>query len=55
MQRKLYTTYSQEFKSEALRQAARGEKPKAQIARAPYLPRHNRSLARCAMQITAAT
>jgi transposase len=34
MQRKPYTRYSREFKLEAVRQAALGEKPKAQIARA---------------------
>ena len=34
MQRKAYTRYSREFKLEAVRQAALGEKPKAQIARA---------------------
>ena len=34
MQRKQYTRYSREFKLEAVRQAALGEKPKAQIARA---------------------
>ncbi len=34
MQRKQYTRYSWEFKLEAVRQAALGEKPKAQIARA---------------------
>ncbi len=34
MARKPYTRYSREFKLEAVRQAALGEKPKAQIARA---------------------
>jgi transposase-like protein len=34
MQRKPYTRYSREFKLEAVGQAALGEKPKAQIARA---------------------
>jgi transposase len=34
MPRKPYTRYSREFKLEAVRQAALGEKPKAQIARA---------------------
>lgn len=34
MQRKPYTRYSREFKLEAVRQAALGEKPKVQIARA---------------------
>lgn len=34
MQRKPCTRYSGEFKLEAVRQAALGEKPKAQIARA---------------------
>ena len=34
MRRKPYTRYSREFKLEAFRQAALGEKPKAQIARA---------------------
>ena len=34
MQRKPYTRYSREFKLEAVRQAALGEKPKAQKARA---------------------
>ena len=34
MERKPYTRYSREFKLEAVRQAALGEKPKAQIARA---------------------
>jgi transposase len=34
MPRKQYTRYSREFKLEAVRQAALGEKPKAQIARA---------------------
>jgi transposase-like protein len=34
MQRKPYTRYSREFKLEAVRQAALGEKPKAKIARA---------------------
>jgi transposase-like protein len=33
-ERKPYTRYSREFKLEAVRQAALGEKPKAQIARA---------------------
>ena len=32
MQRKPYTRYSRQFKLEAVRQAAQGEKPKAQIA-----------------------
>jgi hypothetical protein len=54
MQRKQCTRYSREFKLEAVRQAALGEKPEAQIARAPYLSRFNRSLARCAMRLTAA-
>ena len=34
MGRKPYTRYSREFKLEAVRQAAVGDKPKAQIARA---------------------
>ena len=34
MERKPYTRYSREFKLEAVRQEALGEKPKAQIARA---------------------
>jgi len=34
MPRKQYTRYSREFRLEAVRQAALGEKPKAQIARA---------------------
>ena len=34
MERKPYTRYSREFKLEAVRPAALGEKPKAQIARA---------------------
>ena len=34
MPRKPYTRYSREFRLEAVRQAALGEKPRAQIARA---------------------
>jgi transposase len=33
LERKEYKRYSREFKLEAVRLAARGEKPKAQIAR----------------------
>jgi transposase len=33
MERKQYTRYSREFKLEAVRLAAQGERPKAQIAR----------------------